>query len=311
MPKLAAIGVGAALLATACGSGGNLLQGKSPDQIIQLAAAQVSGQSYHFALDGTVNIDTSGVTGIPQDQLGQLSGALQNLTMTGKGDVQDLKHVRIDISVGVEGVTKSITAVLYDGHYYVSLDGDGKYADAGSFNLSGLTVSPADVRDQLSGAGDVSDLGQTVYNGVKVEHLHATLAKDYLSKLVSKMSGGGSGAAAGLAQSMATLFQQAVSIDNGTIDAFVRDSDGRLEAEQTKVKMSMDMGRLMSLFMGAFGGQIPPGSGIGDIGGKMVMSMDGTTRFSDYGAKISVNKPTVDPNAPSLPSNLFGNLGNG
>ncbi len=307
LAKLATVGLSAALLATACGGATDVLQGKTPAQIIQLASTQVGGQSYEMTIDGKVAFDASGVQGIPADQLDQFTSAMKSLSMTGKADVQNLQRVRFTMHLSVTGVDKTVTAVLYDGHYYVDLEGNGKYADAGSFNLNGLPVSPNDIKQQLTGVGDVKDLGTTTHDGVRVEHLHATLSQNYLSDLLGKVSGSGAGASA--AQQMGRLFSQVISIRSGGIDAFVRTSDGRLESTVTHVVMAMDMQKLISLLMSAFGGQLPANSGVGNVSGSLAMTVDSTSKFSGYGSKITVTKPSVDPNAPSLPSNLFGSGG--
>jgi hypothetical protein len=303
LAKLATVGLSAGLLATACGGSTNVLQGKSPTQIIQLASSQIGGQSYEMAVDGKLGFDASGVQGIPADQLGQFTSAMRSFSMSGKADVQTVQRVRLNLSVSVAGTEKTVKAVLYDGHYYVSLDGV-KYADAGTLNLQGLPISPDDIKAQLTGVGDVKDLGATTHDGVRVEHLHATLSKNYMTDMLNKVGGSGAGAAA--VQQMSRLFAQVISIKDGSIDAYVRSSDGRLESTATHVVMALDMQKLISLVMGAFGGRMPSDSGIGNVSGSLAMTVDGTAKFSGYGSKITVTKPAVDPNAPSLPSNLFG-----
>jgi len=303
--KLAALlGAGVVATATACGSGANALTGRSPAQVVQLAAAQLSGQSYQMAFDGRVTFDASQVKGIPQAEVSQLTGAMSNLSLGGRADVQNQQRVRMTVSVALAGITKAVTAVLYDGHFYVSLGGDGRFADAGSFDLQGLPVSPSDIRSALGGAGPVTDLGLTVHNGVRVDHLRAPLNATYLRDRMGKVTG--SGAAASAANLMGALFAQVIQVRDGSVDAYVRPADGRLDATEVRMTFALDMARLVTLLTTSLHGHIPAGSGVGDISGTLVMGLDATSRFSGYGTRITVARPSVDPGAPRLPSTLFG-----
>ncbi len=85
----------------------------------------------------------------------------------------------------------------------------------------------------------------------------------------------------------------------------MRDGDGRVESVDTDMTMALDMGKMVSLLTNQYGGQVPSGSGAAGVSGSMVMKITANNRFTDYGARITVSKPTVDPNAPGLPS-LFG-----
>lgn len=301
--KLAAAGLTAALLATACGGVTNVLQGKSPSQIIQLASTRVTGESYRMTITGGMTVDASGVQGIPSSVLDPMTSAMGGMTIDGKADVQSAQRLRMTMTFSIAGTTKTIVAVLYDGHYYVSMDNDNRFADAGTLNLQGATVSPDDLKSVLTGATDVKDLGSTVHDGQRVDHLHATLGSDYVSRMMSRIGGSGSGAAA--MQQLASLFKEVLSVRNGTVDVYVRDLDGRVEAMDTNMTMAMDMGKFMAMLMQQYGGQLGTGNRMPDVTGSLLMTVKGSNRFSDYGARFSISKPAVDPNAPSLPSNLF------
>lgn len=305
--KLAVAGLAASLVATACGASPTVLQGLTPNQMVTLASSKVTDQSYRMAIQGTVSIDASGVHGLPQDALNQMTAALRNFSMSAKGDVQNGQRTRMSMSMSMPSLgDKSFVAVLYDGHYYVSLNGDNHFADAGTLNLQGIAATPSDVKSLLTSATDVKDLGTTVHDGQSVEHLRATLGPTYLSDLFGKMSGSGSGAAA--VQQMREFMTRVMQVTEGTVDMYVRTLDGRVEDVDSNVGMSLDMGKLVSMLVNQYGGQIPSGSNIPQVSGVLVMKVTGSDRFTDYGAKITVSKPTVDPNAPGLPS-LFGGTG--
>jgi hypothetical protein len=304
--KLAATGLAAGLLATACGSA-DVLQGLSPAQMVTLASSKVTGQSYRMAITGQVSIDASGVQGLPPDVINQMTTFLRNFSMNGKADVQSGQRLRMTMSMSIPTIgDKSVVAVLYDGHSYVSVNGGNDFADAGTFNLQGIAATPSDVKSLLAGATKVKDLGTTVHDGQRVEHLRATLGPSYLNDLLAKISGSGSGAAA--VQQLRDFIKQVIQLNDGTLDVYVRTLDGRVEDVDSNVTMSLDMGKLISMLLNQYSGQIPSGSRVPQVSGLVVMKVTGSDRFSDYGAKITVTKPTVDPNAPGI-SNVFGTTG--
>ncbi len=304
LAKLALGGLSAALLATACGGATSVLQGKTPEQIIQLASTKVTGESYRMAMTADMSVDASGVQGMPATMLDAMTSAMKNFSMDGKGEVQDPQRVGMTMSISVAGEKKQMAVVLYDGHYYISMNNDGKYADAGSLNLEGVNASPSDIKRLLTGAVDVKDLGATVHDGQRVEHLHANFGANYIQDQLDKITGSGSGASA--IQQITQLLKDVFTVKDGGLDVYVRDVDGRVEAVVTDMTMAIDMGKFMSLLMQQYGGKLGTGSQLGSISGSMLMKINGTDRFSDYGAKITVSKPAVDPNAPGLPGNLFG-----
>lgn len=303
--KLAATGLAAGLLTTACGGGvADVLAGLTPNQVITLASSKVTGQSYRMAIHGTVAIDASQVQGLPAGALDQMSSILKSFTVDGKADVQSAQRLRLTMSMSLPQVgDKPFVAVLYDGKYYLSLDGGKTFADGGDFNLQGLAASPTDIKSLLSGTVDARNLGTTVHDGQSVEHIRATLGPNYFSNIFDKI--GGSGAAAAGAAQLGDLLKQIISIRTGTVDAYVRTLDGRVESATSNVVLALDMGKMMSILMQQFGGQIPSGSAVPQISGSMLMTVNGTDRFTDYGAAVTVTKPSVDPSAPGF-SSLFG-----
>lgn len=301
-PAIAVAATALLATATACGSA-NVLQGLSPKQMVTLASSKVTGQSYRMAVDGTVSIDVSGVRGLSAAELQMMAGALQNFRLTGSGDVQNSQRLRLAMTLALPTLgDKHFVAVAYDGHYYMSFNGGKSFADVGTLGLQGVATTPDDIKTLLDGAAGVKDLGTTIHDGERVEHLRATLGQDYYNRFFDKFSGSTLGAM----QEVGALIKQVVSISGSTLDVYVRTLDGRVEATETHATMSLDMGRFIEALTHEFGGRIPSGSGAGSITGAMVIAVSGTNRFTDYGARITVSKPTVDPNAPTLPG-IFGN----
>jgi hypothetical protein len=302
LARFAAAGLATGLVATACGGTGNILQGRTPAQIIQLASSKVSGLSYQMALHGTVSVDTSGVQGMPAGALNAVGSVLHDLTMDGNADVQNPQRMRMTMTMSLLP-GKKLVAVFYDGAFYISMDGGASFASVGSLNLQGLATTPDDIKTLLSGATNVKDLGLTTHDGERVEHLQATLGPNYIDDALGKLTGGGNSSL----QQFGALLKDVFKVTDGTLDAYVRTNDGRVEAVLSHMVLSMDMAKLMAVVLQNLGGQVPSGSGVRQITGAMAMTVDTSSRFTDYGATITVSKPTVDPNAPGLP-NLFGSM---
>jgi hypothetical protein len=307
--RLAVAGTAAALAVTACGGASDAVSGKSPQQLMQLAGTSVSQSSYRMTMHATMSIEAGGVQGLPGGSLDQLGSSFKNITIDGKADVQDAQHVRMTMSLKPL-VDRQVVAVLFDDHMYVSTDDGKTFADGGSFNLQGLPVSPADLVSLLKDVAQVQDQGSTTRNGTKVEKLHATLPADYVSRLFAKAGSDpstNSGQSTEATKQLLQLMSQAMSLKDGSVDAFVRSSDGKLDSSETKATIAIDMGKFMTALLKAIGGALPSGpeTGIPQVSGSMLISQDAAQSFSDYGAKITVAKPTVDPNASPLPG-LFG-----
>ncbi|HZS15357.1 MAG TPA: hypothetical protein VFC09_12235 [Candidatus Dormibacteraeota bacterium] len=302
LPRLAATGLVAGLAVSACGGTADVLQGKSPQQIITLASTSVSSGAYHMSLDGRMSVDTSGVSGLPSGVMDQLGSMLGNLTMSGSGDVQSSQRMRFSMTMKPI-LDKAVEVVFYDGSEFLSQDGGKTFADAGSFSFNGLPVSPSDQVALLKDLATVQDEGSTTRDGQSVEHLHATLGPDYISKVLSKLGGNPQ------MQQFATLFSQVMTLRSGSVDAYVRKADGKLDSEVTNASIAFDMKKLFSVLSQAFGGQVPGGAGgLGNVSGAMVLGESLTVQLSNYGENVQITKPTVDPNAPGLPSGggLFG-----
>jgi len=300
LSTLGAAVVAAALLATGCGGATNVLQGRSPQQIVRLASSQITSTSLRMKLDGRVHIDASGVQGIPADQLQQFAGSMQGIAITGSADVQNARRLRMTITLpSVPGT--SMVVVVYDGSFYVSRDGGKTFADAGDLGLQGLPATPGDLSAAMSYLDNVRDLGPTVRNGQRVEHLQGTMGSDYLDKLMARF-----GAGPGVMQRVLQVAKGAMTVQGGTVDAYVRTADGHLYEMDTDARFAMDMARMMAALMQTFGGQLSGGTGgMPAVSGLVRMSESMTATFSDYGAKITVTKPAVDPNAPGL-GPMFG-----
>jgi hypothetical protein len=307
LARLALTGAAVSIAATACGGSSNVLQGKSPTQIVQLAGTSITSSSYHLALQGTIGFDAGSVTGLPPGALDQMTTALKNATIDGSGDFQDAKHARLQMTVK-PALDTPVQMVLFEDHAYISQDGGKTWADMGSFNFSGLPASPSDATAELNGLSNVQDQGSAVRNGVKVEHMHATLPANYVQQQLGKA--GGSGQLGQMLQQLGSVMADAFQVKDSSVDAYVRSSDGKLDSLDTHMTMAIDMGKFLKAIMQALGGQIPGAAGadasaLNAISGSLNMNAAVSQTYTNYGEKVTVEKPTVDPNAPTPPA-LFG-----
>ena len=310
--KLTALAAAAGLLATACGGNANVLQGRTPTQVVQLASSNLTSSSYRMHLHGTLALDTSGLTGVSRAEIDQLSRMFKGLTVDGTAEVQDASTMRFTITLRPV-LDKQLVLVVYGGHAYASQDGGRTFSDAGSLAdaLKGLPTSPAELKELLGDAVQTTDLGETTRNGNRVEHMHTTISPDYLGKLMSKLSG--SGAEGSHLQGLVQFLQQVMTLQSGALDSYVRNADGRLDSVDGRLAIAIDVGKLMGVLENAFSGGTAGSLRGGrtatpsSLTGTMVLNVAVAARMYDYGASIHVGRPTVDPNAPKLPSGgVFG-----
>jgi hypothetical protein len=304
LTRLAVTGAVAGLAVSACGGSSNVLQGKTPTQIIQLAGTSISSSSYHMTLHGTVDFDAGGITGLPPAALSQMTAAMKNLAMDGGGDVQSAKRAKFSMTMKP---TLSTTAqmVLYDDHVYMSEDGGKTWSDMGSFNFNGLPISPGDAAGILKDVGNAQDQGGVVRNGTKVEHMHAIIPADYVQKQIGNV--GGTGQLGKMIQQLGSVMAGAMKVRDGALDAYVRQSDGRLDSMEAHMTVAIDMQKFLEALMQALGGSLPPGAAgsVSGVSGTLNMNVVSNQTFSNYGEKVTIEKPTVDPKAPA-PSGLLG-----
>lgn len=309
LTRLVSAAAAAGIALTACGGGTNVLKGKSPQDIVKLASTSVSSGSYHMALHGTVSIDTSKIQGLPPEALSSMTSMLKNMTMSGNGDVESPQRIKMTMSLKPL-LSNDVVVVMYDGKVYVSQDGGKTYADGGSLNLQGLPITPEDQLNELKDTGQVTDQGATVRNGTNVEKIHAVISNDYINQVFSKLGGGGSGASAQEMQQLGQIFQQTMTLQNSSLDAYVRQSDGKMDSTDSTVNLSIDMGKFMQAILQLLSGmgQLPSGAAgqLPNVSGTMTVGESSTATFSGYGSRITVTQPTVDPNAPVPSGGIFG-----
>jgi hypothetical protein len=307
MRSLTSIASGSLALALAlgaCGSSGNSssatsgpLAGLTAKDIIKTTADKTPVTSLKFDMDGKLSVDTSKLSGIPADQLGALGSLASGLTVTGTGEQETAQRQSLTLNLKPL-VDQPLTAVLYDGQSYFSLDGGKTFGSAGSLKslTGGIGITPSDITGYLNALGtSVKDAGPVTKDGVATEHITATLDKDFLGKALGGAPGAGQG-------NLVQAFGSLITLRSGTLDAWVRQEDGRLDRTTMSFAVDFDLGKLGSIFSGS--GGATPQSGVPT--GVLTLALNLSIHLHDYGASIHITKPTVDANAPTLPPGIGG-----
>ena len=304
-----AAGAASAALLAACGSGGSssgALSGLSPRQATVAALQKFQATSLKYELDGKVTVDASKLQNAPADVVNQITQALggaSGVTISGSGQQESPQRAQVTLTVKPV-VSDTITAVQYDGTFYYSLDGGKTFGSGGSLSslTSGFSITP-DQSSKLFGGlpdGAFADKGQTSMDGVTVEHYAATITKDQLFQALA----GGSGSSSASQQNL-QLIEQFITVGTSTVDAYVRTDNGLLDRYGANFSLSFDLGKLVQ----AFGGLGSSSDTSSAPSGSLTIGLTANVHVHDYGTSIRIDKPTVDPNAPKLPSGLGGLFG--
>ena len=307
---VAAAGASALLLLAACGSGGSstALNGLSPRQATINALQKFQSTSLKYDLDGKISVDTSKLQNAPPDVVDQITSALGGaggVTLSGTGEQESPQRVRVALSLKPV-VSETITGVQYDGTFYYSLDGGKTFGSGGSLTslTNGFAITPDQSSKLFGNLPDsaFTDKGQTSIDGVTVEHFSAAISKDQLFQAIA----GGLGSSSQSQQNL-QLIEQFITVGAATIDAYVRPDTGQLDRYGANFSIVFDVGKLIQAFGGI--GSSSDSSASGTPSGSLTVGVTANVHLHDYGASIHIDKPTVDPNAPKLPSGLGGLFG--
>ncbi|HET9052027.1 MAG TPA: hypothetical protein VFO60_10000 [Candidatus Dormibacteraeota bacterium] len=304
--RILPLSVAAAAGIVSCGSSGSSSSSTgdgAPAKQATVASLQRAGAtSVRSTISGSFGVDTSRLQNVPPDILRTITGVVGGggtVSFSGTGEQESASRVRLTLTIQPM-LSKPLTAVLYDGTLYYSLDGGRTFGSGGSLSsiTGGLSVTPSSAQ-KLFGAlpeGAFTDDGQTQVGGVTVEHYSAQITKDNLFSAIAGAAGSGSQAQQNL-QQLAGF----ITSTSSSVDAYVR-PDGSLQRYSVDVGFGFDVGALVQGVTGGGGSA----SGGGGPGGVLQVHSGLTADFSDVGAAITVPKPVVSPNAPKLPAGLTG-----
>jgi hypothetical protein len=297
---LLAAGIAAAVLPS-CGSS-SAITGLSPKDIVKLSAQKVTQQSLRADLSGRFIVDASHLTGVSAADLKRFGAAANGYTLSGKVEQESPRRLKVNVTLQPD--YDNSTIVVYDGQTYYSKDGR-RFAAAGPLSslTAGIGITPGDLTNDLGYVGDLKDLGSTTQDGMTVEHLQAAIDQNVLDQVLS---------ASVSAQSpnpnlsgLADIFKRFITVRTGTLDVYVDPATANLDRVDMKVQFSFDFTKIATLF----GGTASPTPRKTGPGGTLDFDVAVGSHLHDYGAKITVTKPTIDPTAPKPPSGgLFGGL---
>lgn len=281
-----------------CGSS-SAINGLSPQAVIKLTSQKVGNQSLRADLDGRFIVDASHLTGVSPAQLKQFGAVANGYTLSGKEDQQTPQRLRLTVTLQPDYNNSVI--VEYDGQTFYSKDGT-RFAAAGQLSslTAGIGITPGDLTTYLGFLDNLKDLGSGTEDGITVEHYQSpidqTVLDDVLGASVSSQSPNLNG--------FSTIFKQFITVKSGSIDVYVVPDTGNLDRVDMKLQFDFDFSKISSLF-----GATPNPKAQKGPGGTLNFDVAVSAHLYDYGAKITITKPTVDPNAPKPPSGgLFGGL---
>lgn len=295
--SLAAAALVTALLA-GCGSSSRIA-GLSPQDIVKVSSRQVTQQSLRADLSGRFIVDASHLSGVSAAQLRQFGATPNGYTLSGHLDEESPQRLQLTLTLAPN--YDNAVIVVYDGQTYYSKDGT-HFAAAGPLSslTAGIGITPGDLSGYLGYLGTVKDLGSTTQDGITVEHLQAPIDQNVLDRLLSASVGSSPNP-----NSYADIFKQFIEVRDGTVDMYVVPSTAEFDRIDMRLRFAFDFSRVATMFGGA-----PRPGATGIPGGTLDFDMAVGSHLHDYGAQITVHRPTVDPRAPRPPSGgLFGGLG--
>jgi hypothetical protein len=246
--------VGAGLAVAACGPG-TRLSADTPDQAV--AAALVAAESVPLTatLTGTVHLDTTGLHLPSGGGMGLGSLGAQSLS----GTLTQESGARRELDVTAAG--QQVSLVQYDGRGYARL-GTGPWYETPASRSAAAGVSAAAIRTAVDDLG-FRDAGPATVDGHGVEHYHAALTAATLEKLVGDLAGSMGGASSSELRQALSRYGSLLTVSEGAADVYLDAGDGSLVRASVSGTVSLDVGGIASAFAGSSGaaaGAMPDGS---------------------------------------------------
>ncbi|TMC50934.1 MAG: hypothetical protein E6J14_00330 [Chloroflexi bacterium] len=300
---------------TACGGSAAPSADPSTARARSADAGAVQG-AYRFSLTVGFSVDLSAAANLPlpaRHYFNELQGAS---VVTGSGEQQGQGRDRFTISY--RDVPGSVTVVQAGGRAFASADGK-RFHDLPDATeaTGGLGVTPADLAGYAQEAGGAQSMGYEVVGGRLADHLRLRLASAAVERLVTGFRhrlgrGAGTTASAGSHPAQAQLADAGpaptATPDQGVdVEPHVHTGDAQIDLE-----VATDGGRLLQatesfhsvLDLDGLARAVAASDhlSVGDLPrGSIDVAAVVDVRLSDQGARISVDPPPVDPNAPALP----------
>jgi hypothetical protein len=201
----------------------------------------------------------------------------QPITYSGHLNEQNQRRNDLALDVSVRGRTVATRATVYDGALYVSTDGGSSYKTVPTNGLSQSQYGPQSALQYLESVGSVRDVGSGTADGLAVEKYSGQLDSAKLLGIVKS-------AFSSLKSSTFAKLLETMRLTRGAIDASI-DHSGRIVVDSVTIDGSFDMSTLDSTLSGT----------------TMTFHETVTGHFHDYGAPISVQRPTNVAGSLNLP----------
>jgi hypothetical protein len=254
--------IGTATVVAACGGQSSHPSSKvEPREVVLTAVQRTTESSFRFDLQ---EHETFAATGPGAGSFSSLAG--KDVTIQMHADAQNASRVRATVTAGVAGKEFSALSVVYDGTAYLSTDGGALYhAIVVPSSVNQLGAGTA--LQYLKSIGTVTDEGPGTSHGEEVERYHAAFDPQKLTSVMQSLIG----SLGGSAQSLAG----ALNFTGGSVEVTV-DSTGHLMTEDGTLNMTLDLGAVSQQLQGT------------------TLTVGATVHgyFYDYGASITVTKPT-------------------
>ena len=199
----------------------------------------------------------------------RLQGVLgQTVTFNVAMAAESRQRLQLRVTGTVGGKPLNVVAVLYDGTSYLSTDGGGTFRTPATSGTFPAEYSADNALAYLQAVGSATDEGPGNADGVAVERYAARLDG---SKIMALMQS----AAASLPAGAQKLFKN-MSISGDTLDVTI-DGQGHLVTLNGPIAVGVDLGGVQA----------------GESLSQLTIHQTIDAHFHDYGAGITVTKPTV------------------
>ena len=267
-------------------------QAETPAQALA-AASQKMGQlqSARFDLAGTVSMQLPPQLAALLNQEGSSAGASMAtlvIHLKGNGEAQFPDRLHATVTTQMGGLTVTTEEIVAAGHAYVKNPMTGRWSTAQTTGLSDelSQPDPLSATQLLDTARDVTDLGDTTFDGVAVHHYRLIPDRAKLTAKLSNLP----------ALKNNPQAQQAFSqiLDNGTItlEVFIGKDDHLVRQIVSDATLTFDLGRLMQgLGMGRGSQGLPSGSA--SPGSMARVTAHASIHYHDFNSPLTVTVPPV------------------
>lgn len=244
----------------------------APRDVVLTAASRAGGESVRISM--TVD-ESFTVSGPAAPQFGTLSG--QSLSLTMQLEMQNRQRSSATVTAATGGRSFKVLAVLYDGSLFLSQDDGATFQTVPLAGQPSSQYGPDNALQYLQAVSTVSDMGPGSADGVAVERYHAELDGQKITGVIKS-------SLSALKSSVLQRVADSMRFTGGSLDANI-DRAGHVVDDRGYFDATFDLQAIDPSLRGT------------------TMSIHATVaaRFSDYGAAISVNRPSNVSGAATLP----------